>query len=461
MRRLGCGVAISAAMSGAFVPAAMASSVSPAAASRLSAPMSAPVISDTVLDRMRGIGDPAADRVVAALTARGQLPAVNKLLRQWVYNDQPLPSGLPSDLASFIDKARQLPSWADLSRITAAAQFGQAHMSYLALAYSMGVSTAAFTYPILASVFDPNVGIFLDFQKRLLGSLKLISGVYDPNAFGPHGQIIPDLIKVRLMHAAVRDYLDDSRWDRAKWGVAISQEAMLVETWLFGVFALNAMQGFGVQIPTDIATDFLHTWRVEGTMLGVPAGAMPTDLPTANALFSQLEDRDQWSSPQGRYLLNTFINQAGKYMSGPGGVDISPILISVIRCALGPRLADMLGVPKSLWDDEVDPALHNLQATTTENAGPLSWFVQVINDLLGDNVQMVTLKGEPVYLDIPSYRIPARASLPGGRHGSADLSGDTRRERFRSGARRAPRRARPAVRVQVQGVHRRQLGAGR
>jgi hypothetical protein len=461
MRRLGCGVAISAAMSGAFVPAAMASSVSPAAASRLSAPMSAPVISDAVLDRMRGIGDPAADRIVAALTARGQLPAVNKLLRQWVYNDQPLPSGLPSDLASFIDKARQLPSWADLSRITAAAQFGQAHMSYLALAYSMGVSTAAFTYPILASVFDPNVGIFLDFQKRLLGSLKLISGVYDPNAFGPHGQIIPDLIKVRLMHAAVRDYLDDSRWDRAKWGVAISQEAMLVETWLFGVFALNAMQGFGVQIPTVIATDFLHTWRVEGTMLGVPAGAMPTDLPTANALFSQLEDRDQWSSPQGRYLLNTFIDQAGKYMSGPGGVDISPILISVIRCALGPRLADMLGVPKSLWDDEVDPALHNLQATTTENAGPLSWFVQVINDLLGDNVQMVTLKGEPVYLDIPSYRIPARATLPGGRHGSADLSGDTRRERFRSGARRAPRRARPAVRVQVQGVHRRQLGAGR
>ena len=434
MRRLGCGVAISAVMSGAFVPAAVASPVSPAAVSRLSAPRSAPVISDAVLDRMRGIGDPAADRVVAELTARGQLPAVNRLLRQWVYNDQPLPSGLPSDLVSFIDTARKLPSWADLTRITTAAQFGQAHMSYLALAYSMGVSTAAFTYPILASVFDPNVGILLDFQKRLLGSLKLISGVYDPDAFGPHGQIIPDLVKVRLMHAAVRDYLDDSRWDRARWGVAISQEAMLVETWLFGVYALNTMQGFGIQIPADVAADFLHTWRVEGAMLGVPAGAMPADLPTANALFSQLADRDQWGSPQGRYLLNTFIDQASKYMSGPGGVDISPILISVIRCVLGPRLADMIGVPKSLWDDEVGPALQNLQATTTVSAGPLSWFVQVVNDVLGDNVQMVTLKGEPVYLDIPSYRMPARVSLPGSRHGSAALSGDTRRERCASAA---------------------------
>jgi endo-cleaving rubber dioxygenase len=403
-RRLGCGVAISAVLSAAFVPAAGAASPAPAFGSAIGRP--APVISEAALNEMRGIGDPAADRVVATLEERGQLPAVNKLLRKWVYNDSPLPSGLPSELVYFIDKARQLPSWADLTRITAAAQFGKANMSYLALAYSMGVSTTAFTFPILASVFDPNVGINLDFQKRLLGSLKLISGVYDPNAFAAHGQIIPDLVKVRLMHAAVRDYLDASRWDMAKWGVAISQEAMLVETWLFGVDALNIMQKMGVQIPLDVAADFLHTWRVEGAMLGVPAGAMPADIPTATALLSQLEDRNQWASPQGRYLTHSFIDQASKYMSGPGGVDISPILISVIRCVLGSRDADMLAVPKSLWDDEVGPALRELPTTSTDTTGPLAWFADVINKLLGENVQMVEVKGEPVYLDIPSYRMP-------------------------------------------------------
>ena len=372
--------------------------------------MPAPVISDAVLNRLRGMGDPAADRVVASLTARGQLPAVNKLLRRWVYNDQPLPSGLPAELVSFIDQARQLPPWADTARISAAAKFGQAHMQDLALAYSMGVSTTAMTFPILASVFDPNVGILLDFQKRLIGSLKLISGVYDPDAFGPHGQIIPDLVKVRLMHAAVRDYLDASRWDTARWGVAISQEAGLVETWLYGVFAQLVMRAFGVQIPPDVAADFLHTWRVEGVMLGVPAAAMPSDMPTATALFYQLEARDQGASPQGRFLLNSFIDQASTYLSGPGGVDISPILISVIRCVLGTRAADMLAVPKSGWDDEVASALQNLQATTTGNGSPLSWFAQVISDLLGENVQMVEVKGQPVYLDIPSYRMPRLAS---------------------------------------------------
>jgi endo-cleaving rubber dioxygenase len=405
MRRLGCGIAASAIVSGAFIPTAGAAPV----AARGSAPV---VISDSILDQMRDIGDPAADRVVAALEARGDLSRVNALLRTWVYNDQPLPSGLPSDLVAFISKARQLPSWADMSKITAAAQFGQAHMSYLSLAYSMGVSTEAFTFPILASVFDPNVGIYLDFQKRLLGSLKLISGVYDPNAFGPHGQIIPDLVKVRLMHAAVRDYLDASRWDFSRWGVAISQEAMLLETLLNGLFPLDVLQAFGVQIPTGIASDFLFTWRVEGAMLGLQA--MPAELSTDTALFQQLQARDQAPSPQGRYLLNSFIDQASKYLDGPGGVDISPILVAVIRCVIGPRLADMIGVPSSLWDDEVAPALQNLQATSsststsTGNLGPLAWFAQVINDLLGENVQMVEVKGEPIYLDIPSYHMPIR-----------------------------------------------------
>jgi hypothetical protein len=387
--------------------AAGTSSISGSGAVHRTAAQPVPVIRNAVLDQMRDTGDPAADSVVAILTARGQLPEVNRLLREWVYNDQPLPSGLPSVLKTFIDSARQLPSWADTTRITKAAEFGQANMPYLALAYSMGVSTAAFSFPILASVFDPNAGIYLVFEKRLIGSLKLISGVYDPGAFGPRGQLIPDLVKVRLMHAAVRDYLDSIHWDTSRWGVAVSQEAMLVETWLFGLFPLTVMQHFGVQIRPDIAADFLHTWRVEGAMLGVPAAAMPADVPTATQLYYQLEDRDQGASPQGRFLLNSYIDQAGRFLSGPGGVDITPIIVAVIRSVLGSRMADMLAVPTSLWDDEVGPALATLRKTETDNVGPLGWFAQVINKMLGENVQMVVVKGEPVFLDIPSWPTPA------------------------------------------------------
>jgi len=408
-RRAGCGLAAAAVVSGALTPAAMASPASPAGHwAAQSVPPPGPVISDAILDRMRDTGDPAADHLVAALTASGELPRVNSLLREWQYNDQPLPSGLPADVVSFVSAARQLPSWADTTRIAAAAAWGDANKPYLSLAYSMGVSTDAFTYPILASVFDPNVGVPFDFQKRLIGSLKLISGVYDPTAFGPHGQLIPDLVKVRLMHAAVRDYLDADHWDTARWGVAVSQEAMLVETWLFGLYSLTVMQHFGVTVPPDIASDFLLAWRVEGWMLGVPAGAMPADMSTATQLFYQLAARDEGPSPQGRYLLNAFLSQAGDYLSGPGGADIAPIIAATVHCVLGDRLAAMIDVPASLWDDEVGPALQTLQKTQNDTVGPLGWFAQVINKMLGENAQMIVVQGNPTYLDIPSWGRPGR-----------------------------------------------------
>lgn len=399
VRRVGNGLAIAMAVSAALVPATAVLMPTTASAATV------PVISEAVLDQMRMMGDPAADRVVADLAAQGDLPQVNRLLREWVYNDQPLPSGLPSELASFIDKARQLPSWADLTRITKAAEFGDANKPALSLAYSMGVSTAVFTYPILASVFDPNTDVALVFSKRLIGGLKLISGVYDPGAFGPRGQIIPDLVKVRLMHAAVRVHLDNPSWDTAMWGVPISQESMLLETLLDGLFPLTIMQHYGVKIPVGIAGDFLHTWRVEGTLLGVPGNAMPADLTTATDLLYQLEDRDQAASPQGRYLLNSYISQASGFLSGPGSIDLTPIIVSTIRCTIGGRLASMLDIPATLWDDQVCPSLLNLQKTEADKvAGPLGWFGQVIKRMLGEDVQMVLVKGEPVYLDIPTFQ---------------------------------------------------------
>jgi hypothetical protein len=407
MRRAACGLAVAAVVSAALAPAtaSAAPSASGSGIGHRAVAQVKPVISAAVLDQMRIMGDPAADRVVADLTAQGQLPAVNALLRRWVYNDQPLPSGLPSELVRFIDRARQLPPWADQARIAKAAEFGDANKPALSLAYSMGVSTAVFTYPILASVFDPSTDVALVFSKRLIGSLKLISGVYDPGAFGPKGQIIPDLVKVRLMHAAVRVHLDDPSWDTATWGIPISQESMLLETLVDGLFPVAVMQHYGVKVPADVAGDFLHTWRVEGALLGVPADVMPADPATAADLLYQFDARDQGASQQGQYLLNSYVAQVSRYLSGPGSIDLTPIIVSAIRCTIGNRLAGMLDIPATLWDDQVCPALQNLRKTEADKvAGPLGWFVQVIKRMLGEDVQMVVVKGEPAYLDIPTWQ---------------------------------------------------------
>src|SRR5687767_4068133 len=59
------------------------------------------------------VWDDEADPLVASLLDRGDVPRVNELLRTWTRNGQPLPDGLPADLRDFMERARQLPSWAD------------------------------------------------------------------------------------------------------------------------------------------------------------------------------------------------------------------------------------------------------------------------------------------------------------------------------------------------------------
>src|SRR6478752_7066862 len=76
-------------------------------------------------DDPRWVWDEEADPLVAPLLDRGAVPEVNRLLRDWTRNDQPLPEGLPEDLRAFMESARQPPSWADHGKLNIAARFNE------------------------------------------------------------------------------------------------------------------------------------------------------------------------------------------------------------------------------------------------------------------------------------------------------------------------------------------------
>src|SRR5262249_17272352 len=75
----------------------------------------------------------AADSVIGAAIARGEVAAVNELLHGWTKNGQALPAGLPADLRDFIEQARALPSWADTAKLEAAVEFNKKRGTYLAV----------------------------------------------------------------------------------------------------------------------------------------------------------------------------------------------------------------------------------------------------------------------------------------------------------------------------------------
>ena len=69
--------------------------------------------------------------MVASLFERDQVDLVNELLADWTHNDQPLPAGLPPELAGFLEGARRLPSWTDPAKLERAFDFYERRGLYL------------------------------------------------------------------------------------------------------------------------------------------------------------------------------------------------------------------------------------------------------------------------------------------------------------------------------------------
>jgi hypothetical protein len=57
---------------------------------------------DALLDRMRELGDPVADKPVAAVLERGGVEAVNAMMRTLVRVDQPVPGALPDEIRDYL-----------------------------------------------------------------------------------------------------------------------------------------------------------------------------------------------------------------------------------------------------------------------------------------------------------------------------------------------------------------------
>lgn len=134
----------------------------------------------------RWVWDDEADPVAAALLDNGDVPAVNRLLWTWNRNDQPLPDGLPADLRAFMEKARQLPAWADRAKLERAAEFNKSRGLYLNLLNGVGGGMLSTAIPKEArAVYYSKGGA--DMEDRVAKTSILGFAVGALNAYRPDG----------------------------------------------------------------------------------------------------------------------------------------------------------------------------------------------------------------------------------------------------------------------------------
>ncbi|HEU5471224.1 MAG TPA: oxygenase MpaB family protein [Actinophytocola sp.] len=282
----------------------------------------------------RWVWDEEADPIAAALFERGEVPLVNRLLWNWNRNDQPLPDGLPADLRDFIERNRQLPAWAERTKLERAAEFNMRRGLYLNLLNGVGGGMLSTAIPKEArSVYYSAGGA--DMEDRVAKTSILGFAVGALNAYRPDGTCMVNSVKTRLVHAAVRHLLPRSpHW---QGDVPISQEDMLVTWHTLPTYAMRKMLEWNVPMPTADRDAYLHVWQVTAHLLGIRDEYIPATWDAANAQSDQVLPPNMGPTREGVELTDILLGQLAEQTS-PGSIS-RPLCNALARFLVGDQVA--------------------------------------------------------------------------------------------------------------------------
>jgi hypothetical protein len=352
----------------------------------------------------RWVWDNEADPLLAEVLDRGQVPEVNRLLRTWTRNDQPLPDGLPADLRAFVERARQLPPWADQAKLAEANRFVETKGTYLVLLYGLGGGLLSTAIPNEArAVYYSKGGA--DLKDRAAKTGKLGYDVHELNAFHPDGHMLVTAVKTRLVHAAVRHLLPQSpHWNGE---IPISQNDMLVTWHTLPTYVMRKLTEWRVPVTQAQADAYLHVWQVTAHMLGILDEYVPTTWAAANAQSTQVLDPAMGPTAEGVSLADTILTITSQ---GAGGGATRPLFNALARYLVGDRVADWSAIRREpVWGPLIRTGFPYFVALR-EHLMPLPLIPEIawtLDEVIRQYVLFYLSGGEEISIEIPDVNRPS------------------------------------------------------
>ena len=299
--------------------------------------------SDGLLDELRLQGDPELDAIIAELAASGEIRTVSNLLRHLVENAQPVPEELPDSIAGWLDQTAALPEWADRDRVARGADLVVDHGPQVALI--LATASLVYCYAGYPGVKVLNFSHRLDQDpyRRVGETAQFVLDVTNPGGFDECGGAIRKIQKVRVLHAAIRHLVANSRrWDAPAWGVPICQEDMVGTLMTFSHLVVLSMRKLGVRVTEQEADDYLYLWRMIGEMLGVRPDVIPRSTADAEALEEAIRRRNHKRSEDGLTMTAALLQMHANTLPGRR---FDGLTAALLRYLLGHEICDLVEVP--------------------------------------------------------------------------------------------------------------------
>jgi hypothetical protein len=337
-------------------------------------------VTHDVLDLMSQTGDPGGDAVIAEhaewnqrVHGRDVSPSevVQGVARTLRFADDDSPAVL-----AYLRDTPEPPIPVDPERIDRGVAFFADHSLEIGSALFCGSLPAGYASPRGARVLTLTGRLTSDLVRRVTETAQMILNVTRKGGLetgvGPGYQ---DTRRVRLMHAAVRHFIEhDPALPRVEhlpvpahgwctgWGTPINQEDMLGGMLTFTVTVFDVLDLLHVRYRPEDAEAYLHLWCVVASLLGVDPSILPADRAEAEESAALIRSRQLDASRDGRELARALIDKLEELVRVPQFRGMVP---AMVRWYLGPDVAGLLGVEWTPWQYVLD--------------GPIGWTSRIVH----------------------------------------------------------------------------------
>ena len=266
------------------------------------------------MDKLRQTGDPLADEVIMKLYETEGIIGVRSMF-SWLNSSESTSSY--QIINEFITQNNVLPDFADKKLMQKGIKFFNKNQNQI------GLMLACYSLPYCyagadgAKVLAMSQRISTDTLKRLEETGEFVQIITQEKNWN-NDEAIRKILKVRLMHAAIRFFTEyHGTWDLA-WGKPVNQEDMAGTNGAFSYIVLRGMRKMGTEPDESDSEAYLHFWNVVSVIMGIDKALIPNNLREAFVMDKVIVKRQFRASDEGKLLTKALLDTMEKFIEKIG-----------------------------------------------------------------------------------------------------------------------------------------------
>lgn len=301
-----------------------------------------------LMDRLRQTGDEVADNIILQVFQQTEMAGLRDFFKWLNTNETEYSLSFVND---FVNQKPVLPALANWKKMQKGMDFFKENQERI------GIMLACLALPYCyagadgAKVLAKSQRIQNDTLKRLEETGEFIFTVMQEKNWH-NGKAFRKILKVRLMHAAIRFFSEFHGTWNTDWGKPVNQEDMAGTNGAFSYIVIRGLRKTGKTPSESEEEAYLHLWNIISHIMGVEEVLIPQNLREAFTLDKVIANRQFRPSEEGKLLTKSLLQTLESFVPNPL---LKSFPAAQMRYLLGDEIADLLGIPFQSIESKIIP----------------------------------------------------------------------------------------------------------